>query len=209
MLEATIAPLLGSYKIVLIDDGSVVPVSSFLRAQGVFVLRHGINLGQGAALQTGMDFAKLQHATAVVHFDADGQHNYLEIPLMLAPILASEADFVLGSRFLSPQHIAQIPQGRRWLLRAARAVNYLFTGLYLSDAHNGFRALSQKALENTQLTECRMAHATEILQIIKKSQLPYTEVPTHIVYTDYSKQKGQSSLNAINIFFDLLLKNLF
>jgi hypothetical protein len=156
-----------------------------------------------------MDYAYQQGAQAAVHFDADGQHNYYEIPTLLAPILAQKADFVLGSRFINPKHIAQIPTTRRQILRIARLINFLFTGIYLTDAHNGFRALSRTALQCTQLTENRMAHATEILQIIKKSGLKYQEIPTKIVYTEYSKQKGQSSLNSINILLDLILKNIF
>jgi hypothetical protein len=83
------------------------------------------------------------------------------------------------------------------------------TGLWLSDAHNGFRAFTKEAASKIKITENRMAHATEILSLIKQQNLKVVEVPVHIEYTDYSKLKGQSSSNSINILIDLILNKLF
>ena len=88
----------------------------------------------------------------------------------------------------------------------ARWVNGMITGLWLTDAHNGFRALNRTALEKIQLTENRMAHATEILSLIKNANLSVKEIPVTITYTEYSMQKGQSMWNAVNILFDLFKK---
>jgi hypothetical protein len=103
---------------------------------------------------------------------------------------------------------SNISFGRKLFLQIARIVNFFFTGLWLSDAHNGLRALNKAALQKIVLTENRMAHASEILSLIKKHQLRWCEVPVNILYTNYSKQKGQKPVNAIHIFFDLLLKKL-
>jgi polyprenyl-phospho-N-acetylgalactosaminyl synthase len=195
------------YKIVVVDDGSITPVDQYLRGLNVYYLRHRINLGQGAALQTGTQFAYEQGADVVIHFDADGQHNPDDIPVMLDTMEHKQADVILGSRFINPEHTKEIPPVRKIILRIARLVNGLFTGLWLTDAHNGFRCLNRKAMQKINIKENRMAHATEILQLIKKHGLRYVEVPTHITYTQYSMKKGQSSLNSLNIFIDLVLNS--
>jgi polyprenyl-phospho-N-acetylgalactosaminyl synthase len=210
VLRHTILGLLGKkYTIVVIDDCSSDETFSFIKDLPIHYIKHPVNLGQGAALQTGMTYAIQQGADFVVHFDADGQHDFQEIPKLLQPLIDNECDIVLGSRFLKKEDRESIPSSRRRLLRVATLVNAAFSGLLLTDAHNGFRALSKKAFHNIVFTENRMAHATEILMLIKKHKLRYKEVPVHIVYTDYSKQKGQSSWNSIKIVVDLIINKLF
>lgn len=195
-------------NIIVIDDGSLNPVHDFIDDLPIILLCHRVNLGQGAALQTGFEYARKLGAEIVITFDADGQHDATDIPSLIDPILNNQADIVLGSRFL-PTSSHGMPSRKRFLLFMARFVNFLFTGLLLSDAHNGLRALNRLALEKIVITENRMAHATEILYEIKKNQLRYIEVPVNIHYTEYSKQKGQSSLDSIKILFDLVLHKFF
>lgn len=209
-LPSTIAPLIAAgYTVVVVDDGSTDDTQPVMKALPVIVLRHAVTLGQGAALQTGMDYALQHGAEVAVHFDADGQHPAESIPRLVEPILRGDADVVLGSRFLRPQDAAQTPRGRRVLLRAGIVVSGLFTGMWLSDTHNGFRALSRKALGEIQLRESGFAHATEILGQIRRKKLRYVEAPSAIQYTDYSRKKGQSFWNSLNIVFDLLMEKLF
>lgn len=196
------------YSIVVVDDASIDNTSRSIEDFPVFLLKHEINLGQGAALQTGMEFALAEGADIIVHFDADGQHNPEEIPTLVQPVLDDLADVVLGSRFLRKEDRKLIPVGRRIILQLAIQANRLFSGIKLSDAHNGFRVLNRNAAMQIRLQENRMSHATEILQQIRKHKLRYLEVPTHIKYTEYSRNKGQSSLNSINILFDLILKSI-
>jgi glycosyltransferase involved in cell wall biosynthesis len=149
-LRTTVSELLErGYKVVVVDDGSRTSAWEMLSDLPIHFLRHGINLGQGAALQTGMEFCRRLHADAVVHFDADGQHSADDIAPFLEAL--NDCDIVLGSRFLQSSEISQIPSSRRLLLRCARLVNYLFTGLWLTDAHNGLRALNAKALQSIEL----------------------------------------------------------
>jgi polyprenyl-phospho-N-acetylgalactosaminyl synthase len=210
VIRHTISNLLGkNYKVVVIDDCSSDDTLSYINDLPIHYIKHPVNLGQGAALQTGMDYALQRGADYVIHFDADGQHNFEEIPKLLQPLINNECDIVLGSRFLKKEDIESIPASRRRLLRVATFINAAFSGLLLTDAHNGFRALSKKALKSINFTENRMAHATEILMLIKKHNLRYKEVPVHVVYTDYSKQKGQSSWAAFKIFIDLIINKLF
>jgi glycosyltransferase involved in cell wall biosynthesis len=193
-------------NIVIVDDGSAEALK--IPYCNVVVIRHKVNLGQGAAIQTGFEYALKKGAKYLVTFDADGQHDPADLPLLINNIKIEGYDVVLGSRFLSTEQEG-MPAGRKRLLKFSRYVNYLFTGLFLSDAHNGLRAFSDEAARTVKLTENRMAHATEILSIIKKNKLRFREVPVSVRYTQYSKMKGQSSLNSIRIFFDLVLHKLF
>jgi polyprenyl-phospho-N-acetylgalactosaminyl synthase len=193
------------YRIILVDDGSFDDTSRVAAAFPVACIYHEINLGQGAALETGMEAARRMGADFVVHFDADGQHDGADIEKLLTPLFNNEADIIFGSRFLETK-ASGLPTSKRVLLKAARWINYLFTGILLTDAHNGLRALNKRALYAIKLNQAGMAHATEILRIVKKKSLRYKEVSVHIRYTTYSKGKGQGISNAINIIFHLLFK---
>ena len=197
------------YTVVVVDDGSTDGTAEFLANLPIYLLRHAINLGQGAALQTGMSFALENGADVVVHFDADGQHKVEDIETLIRPLLSGEADVVLGSRFLRDGDRLAVPPLRRLMLKTAVVVNRLATGFWLTDAHNGLRALTADAAKRIHLRENGFAHATEIVDEIGRAGLRYVERPTSITYTDYSKAKGQSIWNAFNITVDLLLKGLF
>jgi len=204
VLEATLNKIIEKgYEAVLVDDGSAEEYRISRSNTPIHYLRHNINLGQGAALQTGMDYALSCGADIIIHFDADGQHEANDIDKFVNR-LREGYDVVLGSRFLHPKDKEVVPKGRRLILRVARIINGVFTGLWLSDAHNGFRALSRSAALKIRIRENRMAHATEILQIIKEQKLKYCEVPTRITYSDYSKAKGQNAANSINILIDVI-----
>ena len=195
-------------QVVIVDDGSHPPLDAGGLPGGIRLLRHCVNLGQGAALQTGMEYALEQGAEFLVTFDADGQHPASAIEKMMAVQQASGADVVLGSRFLEGRD-KNVPFRRAVTLRAARWVNFLFTGLLLTDAHNGLRLFTANAASKIRLRENRMAHATEILAQIRSHRLRYTEMAVTIHYTDYSRQKGQRFWSSFRIVFDLLLSKIF
>jgi glycosyltransferase involved in cell wall biosynthesis len=196
------------FSVVVVDDGSVVPASQDLSDQPIHYLRHTSNLGQGAALQTGTEYALLHGAEVIVHFDADGQHDPELIGKLIGPIRTGICDVVLASRFIDPSDRKQVPVKKQLLLKAGVLVSWLFTGLWLTDTHNGFRALSRAAAQQIKLTENGFAHATEILELLRRAGLRYMEVPTATRYTDYSISKGQSAFNSIDIVFDLVLRKL-
>lgn len=194
------------WEVVVVDDGSKEGIRELLTDFPIHFLRHPINLGQGASLQTGMDYAAQRNAEIVAHFDADGQHRVYDLQKAIKIIQMNEADIIMGSRFLNKEDTNQIPTTRRYILYLARFVNGCLSGLWLTDAHNGLRALNRKAFTTIRLRENRMAHATEILQQIKQHNLRWKEVPVQVLYSDYSQEKGQSNWNALNIFFDLIIR---
>ncbi len=149
VLAKTLAPLIAAdYTIVVVDDGSNDDTWTILQDLPVIALRHHINLGQGAALQTGMTFASQRGAEFVVHFDADGQHQLKDIDTFVTILQERKAEVVLGSRFLNQEDARQVPMSKRIALKMATLVNFLFTGLLLSDAHNGFRAFTGEAAQD-------------------------------------------------------------
>jgi glycosyltransferase involved in cell wall biosynthesis len=197
--------LLPSYpNIVVVDDCSNDETFRSVSHYPVHSLRHVVNLGQGAALQTGNEYALKQGADIIVHFDSDGQHRIDQIEQLIQPIRDHKADVVFGSRFLVSQ--STLPRMKRYvLLPIGRIVNWLFTGLHLTDAHNGFRAINRRAAQLIQIRQNRMAHATEILGLVRQQKLRYQEVPVIIDYHEF----GQSFSGGLKIVRDLIIKNVF
>jgi polyprenyl-phospho-N-acetylgalactosaminyl synthase len=190
-------------EIVVVDDGSKDATADVARKAGAVVLRHPINRGQGAALQSGITLALARGAGIVVTFDADGQHVAADVPRLVTPVARGEADVALGSRFLGGT--SNVPPLRRVLLKGAVLFTRLTTGLSLTDAHNGLRAFSRRAAETIRIRQDRMAHASEIVTEIAKHELRFVEIPITVLYTDYSRSKGQSALGAFRILIDLLV----
>jgi polyprenyl-phospho-N-acetylgalactosaminyl synthase len=189
--------------VVVVDDCSSDKTGDVARAQGAHVIRHIINRGQGAALQTATDYAlDVLGADVIVHFDADGQMMGEEIPSMVEPIKSGEADVVLGSRFLGKK--ANMPFSRYLSLRAALLFTMLLSGIRVTDTHNGFRALSRRAAKEMRITLDRMAHASQILDLVKTKRMRFVERPVTIRYTADTLAKGPSSLRMFEIVKDLL-----
>jgi glycosyltransferase involved in cell wall biosynthesis len=197
------------WRVVVVDDGSDDGTAEAAARGGAWVLRHAVNLGQGAALRTGFAFV-LSHADAriAVTFDADGQHSPAAIEPLVAPIVRGDVDVTLGSRFLDPGSARAVPRTRRALLRLATLLARMTTGLRLTDTHNGLRAFTTDALGRLNLLQDRMAHASEIQAEIARQRLRYQEVSVQVAYTQYSVAKGQRVIDAVSIIWELLLAKL-
>lgn len=191
--------------VVCVDDGSSDDSVAIARAKGAVVVQHPINLGQGAALQTAFEFAlRDPQMTEVLTFDADGQHQVEDAVGMVARLRDEHLDVVIGSRFLDDR--TTLSRAKRLVLRTAAGYTRLTTGMALTDAHNGLRVLDRGVVERIEITQNRMAHASELIDQIGGLKVTWAEYPTHIVYTDYSKAKGQSLLNSVNILVDLIAR---
>jgi glycosyltransferase involved in cell wall biosynthesis len=195
------------YAAVVVDDGSSDATAQAASAAGAIVITHPFNLGQGAALQTGIDYAMAQQAEVIVTFDADGQHRVSDISRLTDALVQERVDFALGSRFLG--EAPSLPPLRRLLLRAATIFTRLSTGLELTDSHNGLRAMTRRGAATIKLRQNRMAHASEWLAQIAASGLRYVECPVTIEYTAYSLAKGQSLGDAVLILLDLFARRLY
>ncbi len=191
--------------IVCVDDGSKDASARAAAEAGAVVVRHPVNLGQGAALQTGFEYALgVPSMRWVVTFDADGQHQVSDVVEMIEKARAEDLDVVFGSRFLDDRTEAGFLKGL--VLKAAVGYTNLTTGTRLTDAHNGLRVMSRDVVARLEITQNRMAHASELVAQIGDLDIRYAESPVHILYTDYSRAKGQSLWNAVNILADLILR---
>ncbi|MFA6017627.1 MAG: glycosyltransferase family 2 protein [Patescibacteria group bacterium] len=194
--------------VVVVDDGSTDETAVVAKSSGAIVLRHIINRGQGAAIQTGTDYAvKTLVADVIVHFDADGQMRGNEIPAMVAPIASGEADVVLGSRFLGKDAL-NMPFVRKIMIRLGTLFTILLSGIRVTDTHNGFRALSRKAAAEIRITLDGMAHASEILDLVKTRRLRYVERPVTISYSMDTLHKGQSTVKAMMTAKEIIKKKI-
>ena len=192
-------------QVVCVDDGSTDRSAEVAAKAGARVVRHPVNIGQGAALQTGFEYALADPSMQfVVTFDADGQHQISDAVGMVKRLRAGEADVVFGSRFLDERSNPTF--AKKMVLRAAVGYTNMTTRTKLTDAHNGLRAIRRPVVEKIDITQNRMAHASELVAQIGALKVSYAEHPVHILYTDYSKAKGQSLWNSINILADLILR---
>lgn len=191
--------------VVCVDDGSRDESVAAARAAGAVVIEHPINMGQGAALQTGFAYALSDPLmTEVVTFDADGQHQVADARGMVEKLRDEQLDVVIGSRFLDDR--TQMAGLRRVVLKLAAAYTRATTGMPLTDAHNGLRVISRGLLERITIRQNRMAHASELIDQIGRARVRWAEFPTHVIYSEYSKAKGQSLLNSVNILFELIFR---
>ena len=191
-------------RIVIVDDGSAEPFPLEIQRWKLDYLRHCCNLGQGAALQTGIEFCLKENAEWIVTYDADGQHQPGDIKDVLQPLLNGEADIVFGSRFLGGDN--KIPLFRMLALKVALQIQRLITGVTMSDYHNGFRAMNRTTAQALEITQNRMAHASQIVTQVINKGLRWKEVQVQIKYTKYSLRKGQKLLDGVLILTDLFRK---
>lgn len=191
-----------NYQPIVINDGSTDQTSNVVRSfPNVILLEHAINLGMGAALETGTRYALNSGAEIIVHFDADRQMQVEDIKKMILPIINKEVDITIGNRFPS----SQIPTLKKYLIfPVARVLNNFMTGLQLTDIHNGFRALSAVAAKKINIQQRGWAHATEIMQKVKKYNLKYREIPVTIKYHEF----GQGVGSGFKILRDLFIKKI-
>lgn len=187
-------------EVVVIDDGSKDATSEVAKAAGAMVIRHRVNRGQGAALETGHAYARARQAEYVLHFDADGQFDAADIAPALVALQKSGADILLGSRALDAR--SDVPWVKKYILfPCARFFHWLTLGIRLTDVHNGFRILSKTALQTIELRQDRMAHATEIIASLKTHHLSYIEFPVKVVYREY----GQGFRGGVKVLQDLFM----
>ena len=195
-------------NIVVVDDGSTDGTSKKLLGQrNIILLRHSVNRGQGAALKTGIEYAKKAGADIIVTFDADGQFLAKEVKKVIAPIIDGDAEIVLGSRFLGKA--INIPLMKKAVLKLGVLFVLALYGIKITDSQSGFRALSKKAADKISLTCDRMEHAGEFFYEIVRNKLKYKEVPITVIYDRYSVGKGQSWTKSVDLGLRMIFRRFF
>lgn len=196
--------------VVCVDDGSSDDTAATALSAGAHVVRHPVNLGQGAAIQTGVEYARRQPgAEGFATFDADGQHRVTDVVAMIDRLARAGADagidIVIGTRF-NGSAVSRTPALKKLILRTAAWLSPSSRRLGLTDAHNGLRVFNRTVADNLTLTMNGMSHAGEFISLIDENGWRVAEVPVEILYTDYSMSKGQPLLNGVNIVFDGFLR---
>lgn len=193
-------------NVVCVDDGSADGTGAAALAAGAHLVRHPVNLGQGAAIQTGVEYARAQPGARILAtFDADGQHRVEDLVAMVKRLADTGADVVIGTRFAQPA-ASRPPLAKRIVLRTAARLSRRSRRLGLTDAHNGLRVFTKSVADGLTLTMSGMSHAGEFIRLIDENRWRVVEEPIEVLYTDYSKAKGQPLLNGINIVFDGLIR---
>jgi len=194
-----------SFSILVVNDGSSDNTSDIAsKVKKVRVANHPINRGLGAAINTGLSFAKKNNFDLAVTIDADGQHDPKDIKKLIKPIINNQADIVIGSRIIST--LGQIPLDRIIIIKASNFLTWLLYGETTTDSLSGFRAFSKKAIKSIHLKTDRMEVSNELFSEINRLKLKVKEVPIRVIYTNYSRSKGQKNTNAISIIFKLMLR---
>lgn len=192
-------------NIVAVNDGSRDDSAAQIRAAGAHLVDHPVNLGQGAAIQTGVEYARAQPgAEFFVTFDADGQHQEKDVVRMIERLRTEPLDIIVGTRFAG-QDNSQVPWIKRAVLKTVVMLSPRTRKLGLTDAHNGLRAFNKKVADEMNIRMNGMSHASEIVSMIDKQGWRVDEEPVDILYTEYSMSKGQSLINGVNILADGLV----
>jgi len=192
-------------RVVVVDDCSDDNTYLLAKQQNIIALKHIINLGQGAALKTGTEYAIKKFADIIIHFDADGQFFAKDIKTIIKPIVDGQADIVFGSRFINKQDSAGMPTAKKYLIMPlAKLANKLLFNINLTDPQSGFRAMTQQAAVAIGWQQDRMSHCSEILYKAIKYKLRIKEVPINVIYHSF----GQRFSSGVKILLDLFLAKL-
>jgi len=192
--------------VVCVDDGSNDGTGENARRAGAHLVRHPINLGQGAAIQTGIEYARKQPGARVfATFDGDGQHRVKDLTAMIDRLCVGDVDVVIGTR-LGEQQGSRPPFLKRIVLQTAARLSPRGRRLGLTDTNNGLRVFDKKVADGLDITMSGMSHANEFVMLIAENHWRVAEQPVEVLYTEYSKSKGQPLLNGVNIIFDGFLR---
>lgn len=192
-------------NVVCVDDGSTDDTGDIALGAGAHLVRHPVNLGQGAAIQTGVEYARSQPGAQIfVTFDADGQHRVDDVLAMIDRLHSCAADIVIGTRF--GPGVSRPPLLKRAVLQTAAALSPRGRRLGLTDSNNGLRVFNKTVADQLDITINGMGHAGEFIMLIDENHWRVAEQPVEVLYTEYSSAKGQPLLNGVNIIVDGFLR---
>lgn len=191
-------------EVIVCDDGSSDNTSSLAKLEGAIVINHTKNSGYGKTVRTLFQVALERNADIIVTIDSDGQHDPEQIPTVIEPMLKSEIDIVIGSRFIESKDNPQVPLYRSFGIKTITKFTKQASFKNLTDAQSGFRGYTRHALEVLNLNEDGMQISTEILLSAKSKKLSITEVPITINY-DVDKSSRHNFLShGISVLFSVI-----
>lgn len=191
--------LQGYDNVIVVDDGSTDDTVRVARQYGATVLSHPINLGAGAATQTGVEFALQEGAELIVTIDGDNQHYPEDISRLIEVLLEKNVDVVIGSRFLSENE--EIPYLRRFYNKIGNLLTTLITGTFISDSQSGMKAFRADFARKIHFHFNGYEFCTEFIFLIRRHQATFAEVPIRVRYNAETLQKGQSLSNGIKMAY--------
>ena len=195
----------GFKAVVVVDDGSTDGTAKAARQAGARVVRHMVNRGAGAAVQTGLEAALVLGAGVALTLDADGQHDPSEIGRVLGPVLEGKADLCVGARLVDRRRMPAIV---RLFNQAANIVTWALCGRWYKDSQSGFRAWSRRAMESITIASSGYEFCTEIAREAARYKLKVTEVPVTAIYSKRTAMKGQGYATGLETIFKLMVRSL-
>jgi len=191
--------------IIAVNDGSTDNSAKEITKTKALLLSHTANMGAGAATITGLEAAKKLKADIAVTLDGDGQHDCQDIQKVVNPIIDKKADVVVGTRLKNPEGM---PIYKRVGNIGLNAITFLLSGKWASDTQSGFKAFSKTALSALSLNNSGYEFCSETIINASKKRLKIVEIPIKVIYSGYSKKKGQSVFNGINIIAKLVYQKI-
>lgn len=196
---------IGKVVIIAVNDGSTDNSEKEIRETKAILLNHGANMGAGAATVTGLEGAKILKADIALTLDGDGQHDPRDIEKVIVPLIKKKADLVVGTRLKNP---AGMPLYKRIGNIGLNTATFLLSGKWTSDTQSGFKGFSKNALNKLSFETPGYEFCSEIIINASQKSLKIVEIPIKVIYSDYSKKKGQSIFNGVNIIAKLIYNKL-
>jgi glycosyltransferase involved in cell wall biosynthesis len=183
-------------EVVVVDDGSTDGTATLAAGAGATVLRLPYNLGIGAAVQTGLQYACEHGFDVAVQIDADGQHDAAELERLLEPILAGRADIAVGTRFAGRRSYRASFARRLGIVLFARAVS-LIVRQRVTDTTSGFRAMNRRGICLFAADYPHDYPEVEATVLVFRHRLRMVEVPVAM----RRRENGRSSITAVRSLY--------
>jgi glycosyltransferase involved in cell wall biosynthesis len=190
-----------NHEVLVVDDCSSDDSAAKAERAGAIVVRHIVNLGAGGSTATGLSYARKHGFDMAVSMDSDGQHDPSDALACVKKLTNEGVDLVIGSRMVDPEGMSRVKMLGNWGLTVVTRVLF---GVKTTDSQSGLRAYSKRAINILDWTSTGYAFCSEMLMRARKAGLNIAEQSIRVIYTDYSRGKGQNNWNGVNIVIALL-----